>query len=236
LLSRLQGKPFAVDYAPTPEISMATINWTYKASDDKIRVELWDVVDTVLADETNLRQADDDDAPAGIAANQACCELRFCASYTYRCAGIGASASAFRGAAEKLDAEHVDVYKGAHAVVVMFDITKRPTWDYVRSTLMEVPAKLPVLLLGNFRDIAAKRAVSTEEIENFADTACRERVRHGDGRRVQAFECSLKDCFGLKVLYNYFNIPFLELKVAALQDILKSSKEELATVRHGLGS
>jgi len=140
------------------------------------------------------------------------------------------------GDGAKLDAEHIDVYKGAHAVVVLFDLSRRPTWDYVRTVLPDVPAKLPVLLLGNFRDVAsgAGRAVPLAEIEEFADAACRERVRHGDGRRVQAFECSLKDCFGLKVLYNYFNIPFLELKAVVLAERVKAAKADLVTVRVSL--
>ena len=68
LVQRLQGKAFsATEYKPSPEISTSYINnWTYKNSDDKIRVEVWDVVDTVLADELNVGTVDDDDAPAGV--------------------------------------------------------------------------------------------------------------------------------------------------------------------------
>jgi len=65
LLRRLQGQPFAVDYVPTPEIQTSTFAWSYKSSDDKIEVEVWDVVDRVLADEQDRGVVDDDDAPAG---------------------------------------------------------------------------------------------------------------------------------------------------------------------------
>lgn len=65
LLARLQGKPLPPEYTPTPEIQTATITWAYKNSDDKIKVEVWDAVDRVLADEQSLGSVDDDDAPAG---------------------------------------------------------------------------------------------------------------------------------------------------------------------------
>lgn len=42
------------------------------------------------------------------------------------------------------DARFVDVYKGAHGVIFVFDITKPWTWDYVQNELKLVPAHLPV--------------------------------------------------------------------------------------------
>ncbi len=65
LLRRLQGLRFVAEHEPTPEIQTATIRWAFKNSDDKIDVEVWDVVDRVLADEQDINRADDDDAPAG---------------------------------------------------------------------------------------------------------------------------------------------------------------------------
>jgi len=68
LLHRLQGKPFLAEYTPTPEISTAFVNWTYKNSDERIRVEVWDTVDRILADELAIGKVDDDDMPAGASA------------------------------------------------------------------------------------------------------------------------------------------------------------------------
>ncbi len=74
----------------------------------------------------------------------------------------------------------------AHAVVVLIDVTRRETFEYVKTLLPEVPHKLPVLLLASFRDAPdARRTVRFSEIEKYADAAAKERVRHGDGRRVQ---------------------------------------------------
>jgi hypothetical protein len=87
LMHRLQGKPFSSEYTPSKEINTAFINWTYKNSDDKIKVEVWDVVDTVLQDEVLLGKVDDDDAPAGAWAP--CLRLAWCG--TEACGGTHAA-------------------------------------------------------------------------------------------------------------------------------------------------
>jgi hypothetical protein len=66
LLCRLRGLPFPQAYQGTPEIQMASIAWQYKNMDDKIEVEVWDVVDRARApDQAGGAGDDDDDAPAG---------------------------------------------------------------------------------------------------------------------------------------------------------------------------
>ena len=59
-----------------------------------------------------------------------------------------------------LDAEFVDVYKGAHGVIIMFDVTKAWTFDYVKREAPKVPKQIPLLILANFIDQAHHRCVS----------------------------------------------------------------------------
>jgi hypothetical protein len=46
-----------------------------------------------------------------------------------------------------LDADTVDVYRGVNAVVLMFDVTREESLDYVKSHLEGVPHGIPILIL-----------------------------------------------------------------------------------------
>lgn len=69
-------------------------------------------------------------------------------------------------------------YKGAHAVALVFDVNDRETFESLRIWINDVrnfgSVGVPVVLLGNKCDMAAanglhRRAVSTEEAQQFAD-------------------------------------------------------------------
>lgn len=129
LLERLQGKGFVETYTPSEQIQVASIQWSFKATEDVVKVEVWDVVDRGKA---RVRQT-----------------------------GLKLSSMAVAvPETPALDAEFLDVYKGTHGVILMLDITKNWTFEYVCKELPKIPADIPVLLLGNHCDMSHHRVIT----------------------------------------------------------------------------
>ena len=59
-----------------------------------------------------------------------------------------------------LDAQFLDVYKQTHGAILIFDITKPWTFDYVEAEVNRIPVTIPVLVLANFVDQAHHRQVT----------------------------------------------------------------------------
>ena len=96
---------------------MASIQWNYKATDDIVKVEVWDIVDK------GKKRKKLDGLKLGSG---------------------GANLEAVEESIEPvLDAEFVDVYKGTHGVVFIFDVTKMWTFEYIDRELPKVPAHIP---------------------------------------------------------------------------------------------
>lgn len=177
LLERLQGRSFVEAYTPTEQIQVASIQWSFKATEDVVKVEVWDVVDRGKArpQQTKLKlNLSRDAAPPEIPA---------------------------------LDAEFLDVYKGTHGVVMMMDVTKLWTFEYIGRELPKVPEEIPVLILGNHCDMSHHRVVSEGQalglIEQIQETR-RGQVMYG--------ESSMRNGFGLRLLHKFLGLPFLRLQ------------------------
>ncbi|KAH8867591.1 Rab-like protein 6 [Schistosoma japonicum] len=68
-----------------------------------------------------------------------------------------------------LDATFINVYKGAHGVIFIMDMTKSSTFDYVCRELVKIPSKLPVLIMSNFHDLHEQRKITEEQVRTFLD-------------------------------------------------------------------
>lgn len=143
LLQRLQGGAFLEAYTPSDEIQVASIQWSFRPSEaDVVKVEVWDVVDRGKARAGRA-------PPSG-------------GGLKLHTAGGGGTGGLDQQPA--LDAEFLDVYKGTHGVVLLFDITKAWTFEYVCRELPRIPQDIPVLILGNHCDMAHHRCVSAGQV------------------------------------------------------------------------
>nr|XP_039317325.1 LOW QUALITY PROTEIN: rab-like protein 6 [Saimiri boliviensis boliviensis] len=194
LWHRLQGRPFMEEYIPTQEIQVTSIHWSYKTTDDIVKVEVWDVVDKGKCKKRgDGLKMENDPQEVGAAPEMA------------------------------LDAEFLDVYKNCNGVVMMFDITKQWTFNYILRELPKVPTHVPVCVLGNYRDMGEHRVILPDDVRDFIDNL----DRPPGSSYFRYAESSMKNSFGLKYLHKFFNIPFLQLQRETLLRQLETNQLDM---------
>lgn len=196
LFHRLQGKKFFEEYVPTDEIQVASIQWNYKAADDIVKVEVWDVVDK------GKKRVPLDGLKLGPAPEQA----------------------------PALDAEFLDVYKGTNGLILMMDITKSWTFDYIQRELPKVPEHIPVLILGNHCDMSHHRTITMDHALYYIESVQRPK----DSAQIRYTESSMSNGFGLKYIHKFFCLPFLQLQHLTLIGLLERNKVETEITVHEL--
>ncbi|XP_010219049.1 PREDICTED: rab-like protein 6 [Tinamus guttatus] len=122
-----------------------------------------------------------------------------------------------------LDAEFLDVYKNCNGVVMMFDITKQWTFNYILRELPKVPTHVPVCVLGNYRDMGEHRVILPGDVRDFIDNL----NRPPGSSYFRYAESSMKNSFGLKYLHKFFNIPFLQLQRETLLRQLETNQLDI---------
>ncbi|KYO23087.1 rab-like protein 6 [Alligator mississippiensis] len=122
-----------------------------------------------------------------------------------------------------LDAEFLDVYKNCNGVVMMFDITKQWTFNYILRELPKVPTHVPVCVLGNYRDMGEHRVILPDDVRDFIDNL----NRPPGSSYFRYAESSMKNSFGLKYLHKFFNIPFLQLQRETLLRQLETNQLDI---------
>ncbi|CAH1393391.1 unnamed protein product [Nezara viridula] len=126
-----------------------------------------------------------------------------------------------------LDAEFLDVYKGTNGVILIFDITKNWTFDYVEKEIRKIPDNIPVLILGNHCDMSHHRTINVETVYFFIESLEKEN-RCAQYRYTEA---SMSNGFGLKYLHKFFCLPFLQLqKETLLKQIERNAEETQITI------
>ncbi|XP_049698593.2 rab-like protein 6 [Helicoverpa armigera] len=204
LLQRLQGGPFIEDYAPTDQIQVAPIHWTYKNTDYIVKVEVWEVVDKGRTKKK---------PPLGL-----------------KLENQSAAATTEDGyETPVLDATFLDVYKNANGVILMLDITKPWTFDYVVKELSQVPADLPVVVLGNHCDMQHHRQVHPHHIEQALHHA--KLIRTAP---VRYAESSMRNGFGLRLLHKFLSVPFLRLQKTSLLEQLQRNQRDVEEIEKEL--
>ncbi|XP_053727554.1 rab-like protein 6 isoform X1 [Synchiropus splendidus] len=206
LWHRLQGKKFVEEYIPTQEIQATSIHWNYKmapyqATDDVVKVEVWDVVD----------KGQKHPLPEGVGKGKR------------RGENLKLENEPQESDEVALDAEFLDVYKNCNGVIMMFDITKQWTFSYILRELPKVPTHVPVCVLGNHRDMGEHRVILPDDIRDLIAGL----NRPMGSSYIHYAESSMKNGFGLKYLHRFFNIPFLQLQRETLLRQLETNQLDM---------
>ena len=70
----------------------------------------------------------------------------------------------------------------------------------------------------NFRDVPKFHQLKRADIDRFLAR---------QPARLRSLECSMRDCFGLKELYAFINVPFAQLRLAALKVQLRRAEADI---------
>ncbi|XP_068594494.1 rab-like protein 6 [Brachionichthys hirsutus] len=201
LWHRLQGKKFVEEYLPTQEIQATSIHWNYKTTDDVVKVEVWDVVD----------KGHKGPVPEGVGKGKR------------RGDNLKLENEPQESDDVALDAEFLDVYKNCNGIILMFDITKQWTFNYILRELPKVPTHVPVCVLGNYRDMGEHRVILPDDIRDLIAGL----NRPMGSSYIHYAESSMKNGFGLKYLHRFFNIPFLQLQRETLLRQLETNQLDM---------
>ncbi|KAL0275419.1 UNVERIFIED_CONTAM: hypothetical protein PYX00_003272 [Menopon gallinae] len=129
-----------------------------------------------------------------------------------------------------LDAEFLDVYKGANGVILVMDITKSWTFDYIQRELPKIPEHIPIMILANHCDMSHHRTVTPHHLTFYVENL----QRGPNAAQVRCCESSMRNGFGLRMLHKFFNLPFLQLQKDTLLKQLERNRHETELTIHEL--
>ncbi|OTF83156.1 Ras-like protein, partial [Euroglyphus maynei] len=214
LFYRLQGDKFHEEYVASEEIKVASIQWNYNATDDVVKVEIWDVVDKGKKREILSTQ---------IQSSKDVLKMHNNNNQNDHTTNIDQLSS------PALDAEFVDVYKGTNGVIFLFDMTKAWTFDYIQREIHQCPLHIPILILANHRDMGHHRVLTGDQVQGFIETIIQEDLECNRKRtgQIRYAECSMRNGFGLRYLYKFFNLPYLHLQRETMLKQLERNRSEI---------
>lgn len=248
LFLRLKGYGFEDNYEPTESLNVTSIDWNYKATDDVVKIDLWEAVDAASRRDVNfvdLKMENSTETsnptmsngssnmPTENSAAGATSKTRVTITSTKLQpngnSNLGPIPESTRQSLAELS-ESLDVYKGANAVILVMDMTKLWTFKYIQSEIPKIPKQLPILVVANHRDQGHHRTVSSEQVKSFLEGLNRDPI---DGMIVYT-EASMKNGFGLKLIESFFNVPFLKLQEESLLKQLEINRQDFMTTREEL--
>lgn len=193
-----------------------------KDSNDIVKIEVWDVVD-------KAHNKNKSESSKGIKLEHRPSDTKIDSAATSNPPSPQQHQQEDQEVAMGLDASTVNVYRNTHGAILMFDTTKPWTFDYVNKELNNVPESMAVLVLGNFCDKTQERKVEMDTIHATLYEHNQERIKKGaiKPNLIRYAETSMQSGLGLKYIYEYLGVPFLQLMIESLNKQLELKAVEI---------
>lgn len=204
LFHRLDGGNFDPEHTKTPQIQTTHVPWTYKTTDEMVKLEVWDVVDEATI-------------PTGFETAETSHISKHCLPVDARTVDVYKGCHAVIFMVDPTRKWTLEYAKKGLKELKEYIETNRNTSnantnkankkynhfsinynDKFNSSLIDA------LIIFCKKDLRQHWTLTQNEIDEFVNTL-EPNVKH--------LEISLKDCFGMKELHTFFSVPFLRMKV-----------------------
>lgn len=230
LFNRLQGKPFKAEHVPTTALQSAKVSWNYRASHNVVNLEVWDCVDVSDARNSQNKSSNNGSDLSSSGSSKPSNMFDELDLDSVPVAGRTPAGSSKTQLGD-ITSSVVDVLRGTHAVVLVFNPMKKSSWDYVKRELHDIPQKVQVLVMANFKDVLEDPNVitlSSDTVDVLEARTYLQMMSQGE-REIYFLESSMLNCFGLKGLKTFLNLPFLILQREFLETQLAQNSQDLQT-------
>lgn len=234
MFKRLRGEKFDQNYVTSTTLKSGYTHWNYKSIEDVIVLEIWDVPEPpkkkknveLKLQHSQTEDSDDDDNSDSSSSDEDLDDSKdldavFEQEMKLFLQNSGKVEEGSHMFTPTLNSNIMDIYKNAHAVILMVNPQKKKSWRYARKIIKKVPHELDIIIMINFKDLESGFKVTKKEIDKWAASHEKDTKR-----KVFILESSMKDCFGIKNLFTLLNVPFCKLKIDSVKKELKRLKDE----------
>lgn len=238
------------DYTASESLQTAKVSWNYRTSHDVVNLDVWDVVDAPKlrkAAASGLKLDSGSDGPSDTGARGNRSGFYADADMDIDSVPVAGKQGSRKGSStvSQVDTSVLDVYRGTHAVVLLFNPLKKWTWEYVQKELSQIPPRIQTLVMANFKDVVVNPSGASGNTSGsvpggFSNGAGNSCIDPEDVRlyidmlkrpEIYFLEASMQNCYGLKGLKTFLNLPFLLLQKQVLETQLAQNNTELLNAK-----
>ena len=243
LFARISGKnlPYNGQHIRSPEIQTTTVLWRSAAQKERIKLQLWDVIDEAYID-NDIEEPINDKT------------LETTLLQKIREASIpsleSSSSSTGNYLLGPLDSIMMNVYQTTNdddlLVIFVIDPFSEYSLEYVKKNYKDVPKNAAILLMLNKKDLTIDENNDDDDDDDDDDNDNDNEIiwtiddveklvnqinDKNENTNCSVIEASMVDCYGLKALNNWIEFNFLKQRKINLQEQLDNVIKSLEDIK-----